>query len=79
MFWFLNRLFTLLKQIYLEFIFQIDTNYTWTTNRCAFSILEAQVEHVDATYSFPENVGIAVLGVRLVNLAGTLQTNVNVR
>ena len=37
------------------------------------------MEHVDATYSFPESVGIAVLGVRLVNLAGPLQTNVNVR
>ena len=42
-------------------------------------ISEAQVEHVDTTYTFPENVGTAQLGVRLVNLVGALQTVVNVR
>ena len=37
------------------------------------------MEHVNTTYSFPEDIGTAVLGVRLVNLADPLQTNVNVR
>ena len=43
------------------------------------SISEAQVEHVNSAYSFSENVGTAVLGVRLVNLVGALQTDVTVR
>ena len=49
--------------------------------QCCFiiSTLEAQVEHVQSTYSFSENVGSAALGVRLVNLVGALQTDVQVR
>ena len=41
--------------------------------------LEAVVQHVETIYTLKEDVGNAFLGVRLVNITGPLETNVNVR
>ena len=61
--------------------FQIlnTSNVFYERSISIFSFLEAQVEHVSSTYTFSEDIGNAVVGVRLVNLDGPLQTNVDVR
>ncbi|XP_028399458.1 uncharacterized protein LOC114522881 [Dendronephthya gigantea] len=51
------------------------------TGQTTVTILDddkALVEHVKTSYTFPEDGGPAILGVRLLNLAGPLQTNVDV-